>query len=170
MGEEYGETAPFQYFTSFLDRELTEAVRRGRTAEFARFAWTRPIPDPDAPSTFVTSRLNHSLVSAPRHRELYRYYRRWLELRRAHPALGPAHKQRTRAILDAAGQVLTVTRSAPGGAGIVLSANLTAEPRLLAAPRARHRRLLDSADPHFGGPGTTAPLAPYQVLLDEATE
>jgi len=32
MGEEYGETAPFQYFTSFLDRNLAEAVRRGRTS------------------------------------------------------------------------------------------------------------------------------------------
>ena len=44
MGEEYGETAPFQYFTSFIDRELSQAVRRGRAAEFSRFAWTRPIP------------------------------------------------------------------------------------------------------------------------------
>jgi len=26
MGEEYGETAPFQYFTSFLDRNLAMAV------------------------------------------------------------------------------------------------------------------------------------------------
>jgi maltooligosyltrehalose trehalohydrolase len=169
MGEEYGETAPFQYFTSFIDRELTEAVRRGRTAEFARFAWARPIPDPDAPTTFVASRLNHSLASAPRHRELYQYYRRWLGLRRTHPALGASHKQRTRVALDAAGEVLTVTRSAPEGGSLVLSANLTAEPRLQ-APVSGRRRLLDSADPRFGGPGTTAPLAPYQVLLDEATQ
>jgi len=170
MGEEYGETAPFQYFTSFIDRELTEAVRRGRTAEFARFAWARPIPDPDAPSTFVASRLNHSLATAPRHRELYQYYRRWLELRRTHPALGAAHKAATRVSLDATGQVLTVRRSAPSGEAIVLSANLAAEPRPLGAPPAGRRRLLDSVEPRFGGAGTTAPLAPYQVLLDEATE
>jgi maltooligosyltrehalose trehalohydrolase len=169
MGEEYGETAPFQYFTSFIDRDLTEAVRHGRTAEFARFAWTRPIPDPDAPSTFVASRLNHSLASAPRHRELYQYYRHWLELRRAHPALGATHKQRTRVTLDAAGEVLTVTRWAPSGEGVVMLANLTGAPRPIAAPPGLRRRLLDSADPRFGGPGGTAPLAPYQVLLDEAT-
>jgi maltooligosyltrehalose trehalohydrolase len=169
MGEEYGETAPFQYFTSFIDRELTAAVRHGRAAEFERFAWNRPIPDPDAPSTFVASRLNHSLASAPRHRELQRYYRQWLELRRTHPSLGAAGKQQTRATLDAAGEVLTVTRSGPGGERVVLSANLTGEPKPLAAREGRGHRLLDSADPRFGGPGTTAPLSPYQVLLDEAT-
>src|SRR5206468_2204390 len=32
MGEEYGETAPFQYFTSHTDEQLMEAVRRGRRA------------------------------------------------------------------------------------------------------------------------------------------
>jgi maltooligosyltrehalose trehalohydrolase len=169
MGEEYGETAPFQFFTSFIDRELTEAVRRGRAAEFARFAWTRPVPDPDAPSTFVASRLNHSLAGAPRHRELYQYYRRWLELRRSHPALGAGHKSRTRVSLDTAGAVMTVTRSVPGGQGIVFSANLTAQPRPLALPPGR-RRLIDSAEPRFGGSAPTSPLAPYQVLLDEAAE
>jgi maltooligosyltrehalose trehalohydrolase len=167
MGEEYGETAPFQYFTSFIDRELSQAVRHGRAAELSRFAWTRPIPDPDAPSTFVASRLNHALAGAPRHRELYQYYRRWLELRRTYPALGAAHKQRTRAILDAAGEVLTVTRSAPTGESIVLTANLTPTPRPLGAPPGRGRRLLDSADRRFGGSGPSVPLGPFQVLLDE---
>jgi maltooligosyltrehalose trehalohydrolase len=169
MGEEYGETSPFQYFTSFIDRGLTEAVRQGRAAEFERFAWARPIPDPDAPNTFMTSRVNHALAGAPRHRELHRYYREWLALRRSHPALGAQGKPLTRAVLDAAGEVLTVTRAAPGGQRVVLSANLTAEPRPLVIPLGR-RRLLDSADPRFGGAGEASPLAPYQVLLDEVTQ
>src|ERR1051325_6582073 len=88
MGEEYGETSPFQFFTSFLDPGLIEAVRQGRTAEFAKFAWQGELPDPGAPATFLRSRLNHALASAPRHRELREYYRRWLALRTEHPALG----------------------------------------------------------------------------------
>src|SRR5213076_2184746 len=51
MGEEYGETAPFQFFTSFLDRKLADAVRSGRTAEFSRFAWEGTIPDPGQRAT-----------------------------------------------------------------------------------------------------------------------
>src|SRR5207249_8191552 len=39
MGEEYGETAPFLYFTSHGDPELVEAVRRGRKSLFDLFAW-----------------------------------------------------------------------------------------------------------------------------------
>jgi len=56
MGEEYAETAPFQFFTSFLDPQLVDAVRRGRTAEFTRFAWQGAVPDPGDPATFVRDR------------------------------------------------------------------------------------------------------------------
>src|SRR3989442_1172373 len=52
MGEEYGDTAPFLFFTSFLDRELSERVRRGRLQELSRFGWKGTIPDPGAPATF----------------------------------------------------------------------------------------------------------------------
>ncbi|MGH2689592.1 MAG: malto-oligosyltrehalose trehalohydrolase, partial [Actinomycetota bacterium] len=37
MGEEYGETAPFLYFVSHTDAELSELVRKGRTEEFKSF-------------------------------------------------------------------------------------------------------------------------------------
>src|SRR5439155_25706190 len=39
MGEEYGETASFQYFTSHSDADLIQAVRKGRKEEFAAFGW-----------------------------------------------------------------------------------------------------------------------------------
>src|SRR5437667_2761407 len=52
MGEEYSETAPFQYFTSHLDASLVEAVRRGRREEFAAFGWEGTVPDPQDEGTF----------------------------------------------------------------------------------------------------------------------
>jgi maltooligosyltrehalose trehalohydrolase len=167
MGEEYGETAPFQFFTSFLDRDLAEAVRRGRTEEFSRFAWQGAIADPGEPATFVRSRLNHPLAGAPRHRELYQYYRRWLALRRSHPALGARGKERAHAELDAKGAVLTLTRDSASGAGLRLIANLTGESRPAPATPAAWRVLLDSDDPRFAGEGRGA-LAPYHLLLYEA--
>jgi len=166
MGEEYGETAPFQFFVSFLDPKLNDAVRQGRAVEFSRFAWQGTIADPAAPSTFVQSRLNHSLVAAPRHRAVHEYYRRWLALRRAHPALGAGDKPLTRATLDADGAVLRVARAASTGERVELVANLTAEPRPLATARAG-RILIDSADREFDGPGAGAPLGPFQALLCE---
>jgi maltooligosyltrehalose trehalohydrolase len=172
MGEEYGETAPFQFFTSFLDRDLAEAVRRGRAQEFSRFQWQGTVPDPGEPATFVRSRLNHSLAQAPRHRELREYYRHWLAVRRAHPALGSGGKERTRAAFDASGHVLTVEREGPSGERVRLVANLSKEPQ--GAPDlAGWRVLVDSADPRWAGPGGphggVRSLAPWQVLLVEPT-
>jgi len=61
MGEEFGATQPFLYFTSHLTPELADAVRNGRRQEFARFsAFTDParrerIPDPNDEQTFLQS-------------------------------------------------------------------------------------------------------------------
>src|SRR5205823_2004810 len=59
MGDEYGETAPFQYFVSHTDPRLIEAVRHGRKAEFSSFKWTGEPPDPQDEQTFERSKLNH---------------------------------------------------------------------------------------------------------------
>src|SRR5207237_1198666 len=57
MGEEYGETSPFQYFTSHLDPALGEAVRKGRTEEFRSFGWGGAVPDPSETATFLRAGL-----------------------------------------------------------------------------------------------------------------
>src|SRR2546429_729901 len=166
MGEEYGETSPFQFFTSFLDRDLAEAVKKGRSEEFSRFAWQGAVPDPGEPATFVRSRLNHPLAGAPRHRELYQYYRRWLALRRTHPALGARGKERAQAAIDAKGAMLTLSRDADSGPGLRLIANLTNEARPAPTVPADWRLLLDSDDRRFAGLARPA-LAPFHVLLYE---
>ena len=62
MGEEFGATQPFLYFTAHQTPELADAVRDGRRQEFARFpAFADPasrerIPDPNAEQTFAASR------------------------------------------------------------------------------------------------------------------
>jgi maltooligosyltrehalose trehalohydrolase len=166
MGEEYGETAPFQFFTSFLDPALVEAVRQGRAAEFVRFGWEGKIPDPAEPATFMRSRLSHPLAGAPRHRELRDYYRQWLALRRSHPALGAGDKPRAQCEEDPTGSVLTLRRPGPDGLDVRLVVNLTATPRPLTLPTGA-RVLLDSEDKRFAGSGGTKPLAAHQAVLYE---
>ena len=61
MGEEYGETAPFQYFTSHSDEDLIESVRKGRHEEFEAFTWQGEAPDPHDEETFRRSKLNWNL-------------------------------------------------------------------------------------------------------------
>ncbi|SNS54072.1 maltooligosyl trehalose hydrolase [Noviherbaspirillum humi] len=61
MGEEFGATQPFLFFTSHLTPELADAVRTGRRQEFAKFssfsdpAVRERIPDPNAEQTFHDS-------------------------------------------------------------------------------------------------------------------
>ena len=84
MGEEYGETAPFQYFTSHGDKELIEAVRRGRQEEFASFSWETDVPDPQADTTFENSKLRWQLREKDSHRALLLFYRELIRIRKAY--------------------------------------------------------------------------------------
>lgn len=81
MGEEYGETAPFQYFISHGDPNLVDAVRRGRREEFAAFGWQDQVPDPQDEQTFLRSHLNHAGKKGGSHATLYRFYQRLIEIR-----------------------------------------------------------------------------------------
>jgi maltooligosyltrehalose trehalohydrolase len=89
MGEEYGETNPFQYFVSHGDPDLIEAVRAGRRREFAAFAWPGDGADPQAETTFERSRLCWERREQPRHRQMLCLYRDLLALRRSEPVLCP---------------------------------------------------------------------------------
>ena len=88
MGEEYGETAPFQYFTDHGDPALAEAVRKGRRAEFASFAWEDEVPDPQDSATFERSRVYPGPQTQAEHVQLLRWYHRLIALRKSVPALG----------------------------------------------------------------------------------
>src|SRR6185437_8401779 len=62
MGEEYGEQAPFQFFTDHIDEEIADATREGRRREFASFAEFsgEEVPDPQDRATFERSKLTRS--------------------------------------------------------------------------------------------------------------
>ncbi len=85
MGEEYGETAPFQYFVSHTDPDLVEAVRRGRKEEFAAFAWMGECPDPQSEATFLRSKIDPELRLSGNHAVLNAFYTELLRLRRSFP-------------------------------------------------------------------------------------
>jgi maltooligosyltrehalose trehalohydrolase len=81
MGEEYGETRPFQYFTSHGDAALARAVSEGRRAEHIARGRGEP-PDPQDERTFLASKLSHRRDG--RHGALREHHRRLLEVRRRH--------------------------------------------------------------------------------------
>ncbi|MGH7526009.1 MAG: malto-oligosyltrehalose trehalohydrolase [Gemmatimonadales bacterium] len=89
MGEEYAESRPFLYFVSHGDPDLVEAVREGRRREFTSFASSGAIADPQAQTTFATSRLDWDSAIRSPHAEVRALYRDLLALRRSAPSLRP---------------------------------------------------------------------------------
>src|SRR6202043_2057319 len=75
MGDEYGETAPFFYFTSFEDVGLANAVREGRKRELGSHYSEREFADPQALSTFERCKLDWSKTAASPYAEMLRLYR-----------------------------------------------------------------------------------------------
>ena len=85
MGQEFDETHPFQFFTSYGDTSLKEAVRRGRREEFKDFDFS-DVPDPEDERTFLRSKLDWSKVNETN--ETLDWYKQLIVLRREFVTLG----------------------------------------------------------------------------------
>ena len=86
MGEEYDESAPFLYFTSYTDQALARATGEGRRKEFKDFAGL-DVPDPQEQATFERSKLDWSLAGDSS--EMLHWYRALIELRKRYVITGP---------------------------------------------------------------------------------
>jgi maltooligosyltrehalose trehalohydrolase len=151
MGEEHGETNPFQYFVSHGDPDLIEAVRDGRRREFTAFAWAGEVPDPQAATTFEASRPAWHLSDADPHRRHLALYRDLLWLRRTEPALRPGVGG-VEVRYDEREAWLSLAREADGRRVLALF-NFAASSRALPA-EGMSRLLLATEDPAYGGQGT----------------
>ena len=155
MGEEYGETSPFQYFTSHGDKDLIEAVRRGRREEFVEFGWDTEIPDPQSEATFNISKLHHELRDHNPHRALRLLYQELIRFRRANNLGAEANLEITE---NESLQVLTVLRKSPGSELLMIFNFAEKDVELLSAvPAGSWIPELYSAESQWLGPGSSLP-------------
>jgi maltooligosyltrehalose trehalohydrolase len=84
MGEEYGASTPWPFFTSHPEPELGKATAEGRLKEFERMGW-RPedVPNPQDPETFTSAKLRWDEAEQGHHAELLATYRELIRLRSA---------------------------------------------------------------------------------------
>jgi maltooligosyltrehalose trehalohydrolase len=177
MGEEYGETAPFQYFTSHGDPELVEAVRRGRREEFAAFGWEaeKAVPDPQDESTFLRSKPDHSRKSEEPHRTLLRLYQNLIRTRREYDLGDPA----PRSVREIGDSALLVLRQAERSQQLMIF-NFGKSPMPVNLPDipGPWRMVMNSADASWNSPGYDLPdqitlngdgleLSPYSFMVME---
>jgi maltooligosyltrehalose trehalohydrolase len=136
MGEEYGETAPFQYFTSHDGADLIEAVRKGRLEEFDDFDWHGEPPDPHDEGTFNRSKLSRIELEGVRD-----LYRELLRLRREIPALRSLDLDAVEMHADDEHRMLLVKRG-----DTLLALNFSDEPQTIELPfKGNWKTVLDSA-------------------------
>jgi maltooligosyltrehalose trehalohydrolase len=88
MGDEWGASTPWQFFTSHPEHDLGEAVAKGRIEEFAEMDWdTSDVPNPQDPETFTRSKLDWSEPQSGPHAELLALNTELLKVRRSYPDL-----------------------------------------------------------------------------------
>jgi 1,4-alpha-glucan branching enzyme len=132
MGEEWGATQPFCFFTDFHD-DLADAVREGRRREFKKFPEFASdearahIPDPNDPATFTASRIDWSMLQQPEHADWLSYTAELLRIRQAAivPLLPTIEPGGSAEVVDS---VLRVAWPLDDGRQLMLIANLAAAP------------------------------------------
>ena len=123
MGEEWGASTPWQFFTSHPEPELAASVAAGRRDEFAGHGWaTGDVPDPQDPATFERSKLDWSELDDDKHADVLDFYRRLLALRRSRPELSDPRLDLVEVGYDEGARWLVVYRAA-----LRVAVNLAAE-------------------------------------------
>jgi maltooligosyltrehalose trehalohydrolase len=145
MGEEYGETNPFQFFCSHSDEELIAAVRKGRKEEFASFAWEGEVPDPQSETTYNNSMLSWKTEGSI----LLEYYRYLIAFRKTRKAF--ANYSRNSVNVRMHGLMLVVERG-----NLLLLFNFGEQDASYQC-KGNLEKKFDSAAAIWNGPGATAP-------------
>ncbi len=135
------------------DPDLVEAVRAGRRAEFAHFAWDDAAPDPQAVATFERSRLQPHLHEEGEHQALHDFYRELLALRRELPVLTDLDAEREVVAREAERVVMLNARGDDGETVGILSFADAETAVSLPVPAGKWVKRLDAGDARFPGEG-----------------
>jgi len=158
MGEEYCEKTPFLFFTSHLDQDLIKGVREGRREEFKAFQWAGEPLDPQDLATYARSKLDWGKRKKGKHKVLLEFYKNLILMRKAIPALSNLNKinMEVSVVKDAK---LILLRRWKDKSQILSAMNFNKESSALHIdlPKGSWRKMVDSSDEKWKGPGTSAP-------------
>jgi len=180
MGEEWAEPNPFLYFVSHTDKQLADAVRKGRKAEFSDFHAKGEAPDPVAEETFKNSKLQWHLLQQDQHKRLFSYYQKLIALRKMHPVLKNLNRKQLDVKHDVETQTLILHRW-DEDLDIICLMNFSASKQTIEMPfySEQWHKIFDSGAEEWGGkhgePEYTASdshitLQPQSVVVYESSE
>lgn len=158
MGEEWGASTPWQFFTSHPEPELAKAVAEGRLAEFKAMNWDpSAVPDPQDPETFQRSKLDWSEAGQGDHGDLLALNARLLEIRRSYPDISDPRFDRASSDADDITDWLVVERGE-----MIIAVNFGDQPNELTVPHIEEIVLTIGGVEINGGDFT---LQPHSALV-----
>jgi maltooligosyltrehalose trehalohydrolase len=130
MGEEWAASTPWQFFTSFDDEVLADAVRRGRRAEFGAHGWSEDaVPDPQDPATRDASVLDWAEAGDPEHARVLRWYADCIALRRELVGDAPTRFADVTVAFDDDARWVVMTHAPAGRPASAVVVNLSGGPQ-----------------------------------------
>ena len=174
MGEEFGETRPFCFFTDYSG-DLARSVREGRRGEADNFGGMPAgrtedeLPDPNALETFEQSKLDWAKVESPEGREWIAFMRALIQLRNRFivPLIARTREGEIEGRVLCAEQGLLAVDWQMGGACLQLRSNLGET--VAKVPRAEGKVLHvepGEAERAFAGRGELPPKSVAFALSD----
>ncbi|MBP2705159.1 malto-oligosyltrehalose trehalohydrolase [Microbispora sp. RL4-1S] len=110
MGEEWGASTPFYFFTDHFEPHLAEGEAERRAREFEGFGYDWKAPEPGDEETFLRSKLDWAELADDEHASLLGWYRDLIALRKSHPDLADPRLDRVRAWADEDRHFIVVER------------------------------------------------------------
>jgi maltooligosyltrehalose trehalohydrolase len=123
MGQEYGATTLFTYFTDFQDRDLAKAVSEGRKKEYEGFL-DEGFIDPQSPEAFGASKLDWRETEKPVYQEMLKFHRDLLALRKNHRCLSNCRKDLTMVEFNQDERWISIERCDESGQRAIIACNL----------------------------------------------
>lgn len=178
MGEEYGEDAPFLYFVSHSDSNLIEAIRKDKQEEFKAFEGRGEFQDPQSPESFQRCKLNWEKRQVGKHEVLWNWHQTLIQFRQTLPSLKKLDKQNLEVSISETEKVLFLHRWTENHQiGCCLNFNAEAVTWTVPFPEGNWRKILDSSEEKWQGPGSQLPktisstqqltLKPHSFVLYE---
>jgi maltooligosyltrehalose trehalohydrolase len=165
QGEEWAASTPFLYFTDHQDEELGEAVRQGRRQEFSDFVREEEmIPDPQAETTFLRSKIKRDESREQPHLEMLNWYRDLIALRRRLPALQDGRLEHVSVCFDESARWLVMKRQ-----DIVVACNFSDSAQKIRCCGAAELKIVLASSPEISVKDREISLPPESaaVLLQE---
>ncbi len=158
MGEEYGEDAPFLFFTDYSDKTLGEKVRVGRAKELKKNGWKiRSTNPPQDKKTFAKSKINWDKRIRGRGKQIINYYKKLINLRRLNEGLSN-NPSKTKYLVIEEKSLLFIEKELIDSK-LVIVGNFSVVQQGFQFPfkGKEYIKVLDSADSQWAGPGSSLP-------------